>query len=238
MDSKTANILNQLNRRFYSDLGGSFSATRNKAQPGVQKLSAMVPPNAAVLDIGCGNGTFAAQLALTGFHGQYLGIDFSIPMLGDARLRDLPFMANFNEFDFYESNLTQLVNQSFDLISLFAVLHHLPGAHARRKIFQFVHDHLQPNGSFIISNWQFLNSEKLRSRILPWDIVGINQDTIDENDYLLDWKSGGSGIRYAHFFTQTELNRIASEEGFQVISDFLSDGKSGDLSLYNIWRLA
>lgn len=238
MDSKTANILNLLNRRFYSDLGGSFSATRNKAQPGVQKLSAMVPSKAAVLDIGCGNGTFAAQLALTGFHGEYVGIDFSIPMLGDAMLRDLPFKTNFIEFDIYESDLTQIINQSFDLISLFAVLHHLPGEHARRKVFQFVHSHLQPDGSFLISNWQFLNSEKLRSRILPWDIAGIDQDTVDENDYLLDWKSGGSGIRYAHSFTQAELNRIALEEGFQVISNFLSDGKSGDLGLYNVWQLA
>jgi len=238
MDQKTASILNQLNRRFYSELGSSFSATRHKAQPGVQKLSATVPPNASVLDIGCGNGTFAAQLALTGFHGQYIGIDFSNPLLYDAKLRELPFKVNFFEFDFYESDLSQITNQTFDLITLFAVLHHLPGEHVRRRIFKFVHDHLNLTGSFLLSNWQFMNSEKLQSRILPWSIAGIDQDSVDENDYLLDWKSGGSGIRYAHFFTQSELDRIAFEEGFQVISSFLSDGKNGDLGLYNVWQVA
>lgn len=238
MDPITANILNQLNRRFYSDLGCAFSNSRHKAQAGVQKLSAIVPPTASILDIGCGNGTFAAQLALTGFHGQYTGIDFSNPMLGDARLRALPFLANFFEFDFFETDLSQIANQPYNLISLFAVLHHIPGDHARRKIIKFVHNNLHPTGNFLISNWQFLNSEKLRSRILPWDLAGINPDSVDENDHLLDWKSGGSGIRYAHFFTQSEMDQIASEEGFQVISSFFSDGKSGDLGLYNVWRLA
>lgn len=238
MDRLTADELNRINRQFYLDFGNSFSHTRHKAQPGVQKLSARVPINAKVLDIGCGNGTFAKQLADSGFKGTYVGLDFSPPLLTDAKSLHLPFETIFYEFDFYKSDLSHLTDQSFDLIAMFAVLHHLPGKQARSNIFRFIQRHLDPKGNLFFSSWQFLNSPKLKSRTLPWSVVGIETKLVDQNDFLLDWKSGGSGIRYAHFFTQTELDRIAKEEGFSVVTSFLSDGRSDNLGLYNIWQVS
>ena len=72
---------------------------------------------------------------------------------------------------------------------------------------------LKPNGKFILSNWQFLNSDKLKARIQPWDRVGLTDEDMDEGDYLLDWRSGGeAGLRYAHHFSAEELLGLAGAE--------------------------
>jgi hypothetical protein len=91
-------------------------------------------------------------------------------------------------------------------------------------------------GSFVLSNWQFLNSPKLKARIQPWERVGLNNEQVDEGDYLLDWRSGGEGLRYVHHFDREELSALAAEAGFQITTEFEADGKSGNLALYQIWE--
>jgi len=94
---------------------------------------------------------------------------------------------------------------------------------------------LKRDGRFILSNWQFLNSEKLRARIQPWSRVGLSDDDVDEGDYLLDWRSGGEGLRYAHQFSAGELLGLAEQVGMRVEASFLSDGENGRLGLYQVW---
>ena len=96
---------------------------------------------------------------------------------------------------------------------------------------------LKPNGKFILSNWQFLNSEKLRARIKPWDEAAVQTSDVDAGDHVLDWRSGGEGLRYAHHFDESELSALAKAAGFKVIDMFYSDGESGDLGLYQIWKI-
>jgi hypothetical protein len=98
-----------------------------------------------------------------------------------------------------------------------------------------VYDLLAPGGSFIQSNWQFLNSSRLRARIQPWERIGLSKDDVDENDYLLDWRRGGEGLRYVHYYTSKELHTLAEDNGFKVMGMFTSDGETGDLGLYQIW---
>jgi ubiquinone/menaquinone biosynthesis C-methylase UbiE len=43
--------------------------------------------SATILDIGCGNGTYLAELARRGFAGRTLGVDLSFGMLAAARAR-------------------------------------------------------------------------------------------------------------------------------------------------------
>jgi 2-polyprenyl-3-methyl-5-hydroxy-6-metoxy-1,4-benzoquinol methylase len=119
---------------------------------------------------------------------------------------------------------------------MFATLHHIPNNEIRLDILKTVKKLLKPNGKFILSNWQFLNSEKLKARIQPWDKVGINQSEVDDGDYLLDWRSGGEdGLRYAHHFSAEELLRLAEQAGMRVTDSFSSDGNGGNLGLYQIW---
>lgn len=236
MDERTATALNLLNQRFYSEFGGPFSNTRHTAQPGVQKLVHRVDPRAGVLDIGCGNGTFAAALAEIGFIGSFTGIDFSAELLRDAEKRSFNFPSRFFQADLFSPELSDLINEEFNMVTCFAVLHHIPGRAARERVLDFARQRLYAEGLLILSNWQFLNSPKLRERLLPWSVAGIEETAVDPNDHLLDWKSGGSGLRYAHHFSQEELDELADRTGFVVLEGFYSDGKSGDLALYNVWQ--
>ncbi len=84
--------------------------------------------------------------------------------------------------------------------------------------------------AFTYSNWQFLNSPRLRKRIQPWTRAGLTADQVDPGDYLLDWRRGGEGLRYVHHFSPEELAELAAETGFRVIDDVLVGwrrGKSG-----------
>ncbi|OGO26461.1 MAG: hypothetical protein A2136_05990 [Chloroflexi bacterium RBG_16_54_11] len=95
---------------------------------------------------------------------------------------------------------------------------------------------LLQGGRFIHSEWQFLNSPRLKARVQPWEVIDLSESDVDPGDYLLDWRQGGQSLRYVHHFSQTELERLAGAAGFEVIESFLSDGKNGRLGLYQVWE--
>jgi very-short-patch-repair endonuclease/SAM-dependent methyltransferase len=123
----------------------------------------------------------------------------------------------------------------FDAILAFAVLHHLPGADLRLRLMQQVRQRLTPGGRFIHSEWQFHHSPRLAGHILPWETIGLARADVDPGDTLLDWRQGGRGLRYVHLFNEAELSLLALSSGFALQDSFYSDGRSGDLALYQIW---
>ena len=240
MDADVAARLIAMNRDFYTRFGSSFSATRQRIQPGVQRILGMLKGDESILDLGCGNGELARVLAKRGHRGPYLGLDFSLPLLQDADSQPHGFPARFMEFD-----LTQLpedserlfVNSKWDLITAFAVLHHIPSERIRLNILRAAGGRLAEEGKFILSNWQFLNSDRLRKRIQNWSKAGLSEKDVDSGDYLLDWRSGGEGLRYVHSFSEIELSALAQATGFSIRDSFYSDGEGGNLSLYQIWEI-
>ena len=230
-------MLLELNRKFYADFGTQFSATRQRIQPGVRKIITKLAPEEHILDLGCGNGELARVLAQSGFHGTYTGLDFSLPLLQDARLQPVESAVNFLAADLTAPGWElPLGTAKFSLITAFAVLHHIPGLEMRKGILEKVHALLEPGGRFIHSNWQFLNSQKLTQRIQPWDRLGLSAAEIGQDDYLLDWRAGGSGLRYVHHFSTRELTQLAAQTGFEVKVSFLSDGEGERLGLYQVWE--
>jgi len=127
---------------------------------------------------------------------------------------------------------------NWSLITAFAILHHIPSFDLRLNILKEVRRLLKPNGLFIHSNWQFLNSERLKARIQSWNTIGLTGQDVDPKDYLLDWKRGGLGLRYVHHFDEAELAELAKASGFEIIETFYSDGENKKLSLYQIWKKA
>ena len=189
MNSDTAARLIELNREFYTRFGDAFSATRHRIQPGVRRIIESLKGDEDILDLGCGNGWFARELADRGHHGSYLGVDFSLPLLRDAESQSEGFSAKFQQVDLTKlSGISEqlLITDNYSLITSFAVLHHIPSIELRTDILKTVHQLLKPNGLFIHSNWQFLNSEKLTSRIQDWSKADISPSDVDSNDYLLD----------------------------------------------------
>jgi SAM-dependent methyltransferase len=237
MDSTTAARLIELNRDFYTRFGDSFSATRHRIQPGVRRVLEMLNGDESLLDLGCGNGEFARELAKRGQRGSYLGVDFSLPLLRNAESQPEGFSATFMQVDLTTlDKLSILDDLSFDFIFAFAVLHHIPSPELRLNILKKIFQWLKPEGYFIHSNWQFLNSEKLKSRIQDWSKAGLSPDDVDPNDFLLDWRSGGEGLRYVHHFGQIELQELARWTNFQIKDTFYSDGETGNLGLYQVWQ--
>ncbi len=238
MNSDTAARLIEINREFYTRFGDSFSATRHRIQPGVRRVLEMLDGDESVFDLGCGNGEFARELAKRRHHGPYLGVDFSLPLLRDAASQPADFSAKFVQADLTKLAESREVMESgtWDAITAFAVLHHIPSHEIRLGILRAVHQLLSDNGRFLFSNWQFLNSEKLKARIKPWDVAAISESDVDAGDFLLDWRSGGEGIRYVHQFNESELSLLANDAGFLIKEIFYSDGEGGDLGLYQIWE--
>jgi SAM-dependent methyltransferase len=238
MDSGTATRLIEINRTFYTQFGASFSATRHRLQPGVRRVLEMLKGDASILDLGCGNGEFARELAKRGHRGAYLGVDFSLPLLQDAERQPGGVPAKFMEAD-----LTRLsafsdqlnVQDGWSVITAFAVLHHIPSRDLRLDILRIVNQLLKADGRFIHSNWQFLNSEKLRARIQSWESANVSASSVDRGDYLLDWRNGGQGLRYVHHYDPRELEELARDSHFHILDTFSSDGDTGDLGLYQVW---
>ncbi len=247
MDSAIAARLIQLNRDFYDRFGADFSATRQRLQPGVARLLPTFARDASILDLGCGNGELARALARRGHRGPYLGLDFSVPLLSDASALPEGFDAKFVEVDLTKLSVISeqlsvishqaLNTEHWTLITAFATLHHIPSTELRLNLIKAVATLLAPDGRFLLSNWQFLNSARLRARIQPWERIGLSEHDVDEGDYLLDWRRGGEGLRYAHQFSEEELAGLARESGFKIVETFYSDGEGGRLGLYQIWKI-
>ena len=212
-----------------------------RLQPGVQQVLSQVSSEAKILDLGCGNGELWRTIKGSGFVGLYIGLDSSAELLhiADPKPVDpmMPSSARFIQADIalmdWDANLPE---RSFDTIFAFAVLHHIPSHELRIQILRKVRTLLSASGTFIHSEWQFMNSPRLRKRVQPWETIGLSTDHLEPNDYLLDWRQGGYGLRYVHHFDDQELTQIARESSFQISKTFLSDGEKGQLGLYQFWQ--
>ncbi|MEJ2756880.1 MAG: class I SAM-dependent methyltransferase [Anaerolineales bacterium] len=236
MQPEIANQLLKLNHQFYQTFAEHFSATRQRLQPGVIRVIEAIPHRSSILDLGCGNGLLARYLFEHGHTGPYIGVDTSPNLIEIARSQNIP-NAQFFVADLTTSNWdADIPFQTFDFILCFAVLHHIPSHKMRVRLLSEARSQMAKGGRFIHSNWQFLNSPKLTERIQSWATIGLDEEVLDENDFLLDWRRGGNGLRYVHAYTNMELHTLAQQTGFQIKGVFVSDGASGDLAVYHIWK--
>lgn len=246
MRAETAAELLEINRRFYSEFGEAFAATRHRIQPGVSRILETIPVETASdwLDLGCGSGELGKIWAGQDRSGSYTGLDFSGPLLLEAekttsglsngRLTLCYLSGDLMDPDWPEN----LQGKKFDGVLAFASLHHIPGRENHMRIFRQVRDLLKSEGRFIFSVWQFQNSPKLMQRVQPWERVGLQTEQMEEGDTLLDWRHAlpenkeKTGLRYVHLFTEDELLKLAEECGFTCVKRFYSDGAEGNLGLY------
>ena len=242
MESSIQIKLLDINRAFYDHFDGSFSATRGHVQPGVKRLLQQFDQNITVLDVGCGNGTLARALKSQGFGGSYLGVDMSAGLLEKAKT--LLGVSSNSHFDFCQFDIADpnwhvhLPAKIYQWVAVFAVLHHLPGKDLRLQIAQDFRKLLSPDGCVTVSVWQWQNSLRLRKRVIPWFTVGLQSQQLDDGDVLLDWRAGKTiGLRYVHTFSEESLTSLANAAGFKVVETFYSDGKTGDLAMYQVWRV-
>jgi len=237
MHAAVAERLLQVNREFYQAFARPFAETRRRLQPGAAELVRNLPPDACVLDLGCGSGEVPRALARRLHRGAYLGIDDCDTLLDEARGCGLR-QATFLLADLAAPGWPEHTHPPYDCALALAVLHHLPGESRRSEFVGSVRSLLTAQGLFAFSVWQFQTSERLRRRIVPWEAISLTAAQVDPGDFLLDWRHGGRGLRYVHAFDDTELAALAGQAGFRPVRTFLSDGQGGRLGRYEVWTPA
>ncbi|MBN2046731.1 MAG: class I SAM-dependent methyltransferase, partial [Anaerolineaceae bacterium] len=255
MKEEIALQLIELNRRFYAEFGDAFAATRRRIQPGIRRVLDLLPDFAPAcgdwLDLGCGAGQVGLAWAEADRQGSYLGMDFSAELLRNAAERAAELeepgkgqlSIEYEQGDMSAGALAERFTAGrFDGVLAFASLHHLPGEARRLALLDQIGRVLKSGGWFIHSEWQFQNSPRLMARVLDWSAVGLSEADVDSGDYLLDWRyalpgqAEQVGLRYVHLYERNELASLAARSGFVIVDEFESDGKEGNLALYQVWK--
>ncbi len=181
-----------------------------------------------------------AHLTLQGLNIDFAQIDLADPTWPEVLLHSGAWSQE--EEQVVAGGPAWVTSPQLDGILTFAVLHHLPGVELRQRVLRQARSLLSPGGLFIHSVWQFQHSPRLMERRLPWEKVGLNADELDAGDTLLDWRHAlpgqqdQVGFRYVHLFSRPELAVLANDAGFEIISEFESDGQGGRLGLYQTWQ--
>lgn len=238
MDEATARRLNAINRDFYETTADEFHITRATPWRGWERLLTHVRGSLSVLDIGCGNGRFGVFLAE---HGRlpltYHGIDSSPKLLAFAQhsLTAIPGVtAKLEQRDIVDALLADAASPfegaRADLVVLFGVMHHIPGAAQRARLMRWLGACVKPGGILAFACWRFLELPRFRERIIPWD----DETHIETGDHLLDWRRGMTAIRYCHFVDDDEHAALIRASGLREIDTYRADGESGDANRYSV----
>ena len=235
MDESTARRLNEINRAFYAQTAADFHATRGRAWVGWQRLIAHLQAPLRVLDIGCGNGRFGAFLtehSLTRL--TYHGIDNSTALLDYAHEALMGIPDVIASLDMQDVVYDPLPGAEYDLVVLFGVLHHVPGAQRRLALVSSAAQRLAPGGLLAFACWRFYEYPRFRERIVRWE----DGFEVEAGDYLLDWRRGTPALRYCHYVDDAEHAALVAAAGLIEIDRFRADGETGDVNQYSLLQKA
>ncbi len=236
--------LNQINQDFYKITEKDFDNSRNHHWPGWDELLKFLPKsNFNILDIGCGNGRFGLFVKEKFKNTQYVGIDSNDFLLKKAS-------ESIIDGKFYNRDIVadkwDFSNNQFDVITIFGVMHHIPGYDNRASLLTKARQKMKTGGILVITVWEFIKTKRLKTKkvIDPETITGkkifedleITKEQLDENDYILDWQKGDVAYRYGHIYTKDEIIELSDKTGFSLIAQYSNDGKELNVNTYYILK--
>jgi 2-polyprenyl-3-methyl-5-hydroxy-6-metoxy-1,4-benzoquinol methylase len=221
MKKEVQNKLLKIVHDNYREIATQFDVTRKKyIWPELANVLSNLKDGDSLLDVGCGNGRLIENLGNIKIN--YLGVDSSEELIKLAKI-NYP-NNNFEVVDIL--NLTESINQKFNLVISVAVLHHLPSKELRLKALEQLKLVTAPKGQIIFSVWKLWDNKKYKKYLLKniWQKITLRSG-LDFGDLLFPWKNNhGEAIseRYYHAFTKHELKSLlhqASFTNFKLYSD-------------------
>lgn len=225
--------LNRINKEFYEKVADEFDQTRQNIWTGWEEFLKYAKVNnpgvGFVLDVGCGNGRLAPLIIQNFPASKYIGVDGNSSLIEKAKERNSSSNVDFIHMDI--DRYLSLPNETrYDLITLIATIHHIPGKENRIELLKKLSKLLTDKGMLVISFWQFMENPKLKDKVLDWNIVGIDKNKLEKNDYLLGWNNQKGIYRYCHHHNDEEINKIIEKAKLKVVKEFSYTGRSGKMS--------
>ncbi|MFH0814697.1 MAG: class I SAM-dependent methyltransferase [Candidatus Falkowbacteria bacterium] len=225
MNATTINKILELTKNGYQTIAQDFSNTRNFLWEDLQLFKDYIKDNAKMLDLGCGNGRLI-QL-LEGKNIDYRGIDYNEDFIRIAK-------AKYPQYKFEVGDVQNLAMpmETFDIVTLIAVLNHLPGDELKKRILANVVSYLKPNGYLLMTNWDLWNWSGKKSVRAFWqdqlllssakffDKYGINKEELGYRDTITLWQSGDKqklARLYYYAFTRKELDGLVADIGLKIV---------------------
>ncbi len=255
MRAETAAALHRVNLDFYQRHAEEFDATRQAAWAGWRQVAEAVEDSSdgrcrSVLDLGCGNGRLAGFLEDRWQRRfDYLGIDASGSLLDLAAARSGDAGWRFLRRDLLLQGLPpELPGAPFQLVAVFGLMHHLPGAANRRGLLRRAARLLASGGLLAVSFWQFGDRARFRRRVVPWEEYNrtaaepIDASDLEPGDRLLTWgtpDAAGSGppaVRYCCWTPPPAADRLLDGLPLEQVAAYSADGAGRDQNLYRLMR--
>ena len=169
-------------KRMMGDSADQFIAV--KARWLLRHEPALKTGGLAVLDYGCGAGDLLRVLAGLGARADFTGCDVSNGMLGEAGKRWPSSLGPVPTLAVQDGARTPFADRQFDLITISAVLHHVP-VEERQAVYRELGRVLKPGGRIYVFEHNPRN---------PLVRYVIARTPIDENAVLLDAREVRYGL--------------------------------------------
>jgi ubiquinone/menaquinone biosynthesis C-methylase UbiE len=178
-------------------------------------LEHLKPPGRCI-DLGCGTGRLAIDLAQRGF--SVVAVDLSAEMLrvAAAKAREAGACVRWIQANLVA--LDALADRSFDgAACLFSTLGMIAGANERRRVLAHAYRLLRPGGVFIlhVHNRWFNIWTRAGRRLLCRDLVNSLTGRAAPGDYDMPPHQGLGSLRM-HLFTRGEIARLLIQAGFTL----------------------
>jgi tRNA (uracil-5-)-methyltransferase TRM9 len=248
MKRETVLALNALNQAFYAAIAPEWSDSRRHPWPGFERVWALArarvpsPARLRVLDVGAGDGRLAAFLE-TQRPGsdpfEYLGIDASDRLLEHARARGLGDRVRFERADFLQTEHA-LPSNTFELVALFGVLHHVPAFERRCQLLAQLAQRVAAGGLLAVTFWRLERDPRFEKRVRSFADYNLQaaapicEAELEPGDTLLSW-GDQSALRYCHFPDARETEALIAATGLPVVARFEADGRGDALNEYVVF---
>lgn len=248
MKLKYAEKMMKQNTETYNRIAQYFSQTRFYISDDIKNPLRYVLDQAfpregitgRVLDLGCGSGRMWDFFKH--YPVQYVGVDASAELIKSACSHyDIPtdtMICEEGRVQFQVKTIEQLSypDNSFDLVTLIAVLNHIPHPRLQQDIINEAYRVLRPGGYIFLTNWNMWRFDSKKTIWPFWqdrlnlddssweDTYYIPRAQLGTKDVITVWQSQeAKGPLFYYAYTLGQLKRQVKKAGFHVLESHYAD---------------